>query len=197
MIQCVSINITSLCASATQKHVNQWIKMVHILSVWLLNSMQMIVHHSRKFCAWTKNSKTNCSMLWTRNFRTCSNWESSNLSVGMKCSNSVRNSFQQHGLSRRSGILLGKSTSSKHVRVCVGICSMKIIWTINCLHLSWNGQQSGCSFVINCWRVVNDQCWLQERLCLSCPTKTNLPETSSRMCPGQSRCQRQGNENQK
>ena len=52
--------------------------------------MQMIICHSRKSFAWTKNSEINGLMPWTRNFKTCSNPELLNVPVGIKHSNKAR-----------------------------------------------------------------------------------------------------------
>ena len=74
-----------------QKHANLWIQMDHILSVWYPNSMQTSIRLSRKSCVWIRNSVKNGLTPWTRNFKTCSNQEPLNLSVGTKYSNRARN----------------------------------------------------------------------------------------------------------
>ena len=57
-------------------------------------SFKTIVHHSRESSTWIKSSQISGAMPQTRNFKTCSNTELSNLSVGIKYSNRVRTLFQ-------------------------------------------------------------------------------------------------------
>ena len=90
MMQCVDIIIICSRISMMWKHANWWIQTDYILSVWPPNSMQMIICHSRKSFAWTKNSEINGLMPWTRNFKTCSNPELLNVPVGIKHSNKAR-----------------------------------------------------------------------------------------------------------